>query len=120
MAIRFLFLMVTAFALVIGKPEYKDCSPSKETCEYWFVVREKLTMIYKQDLVIPHDGKLFKYDDKYRKTEVCIKSFYIYDFSMHLTIHMGPSFKHYGLPIVILNGISTRSYVKRVSGRLYC
>lgn len=40
-----------------------ECPPTNETCEYWFHVKEKLTMIYHKDLVYPHGGKLYKYDE---------------------------------------------------------
>ena len=44
--------------------EYGECAPEKEVCEYWLSVKEKLTMIYKQDLVYAHKGKLYRYDDE--------------------------------------------------------
>ena len=42
---------------------YNECSPEKKVCEYYLVVKEKLTMFYKKDLVYPDKGRLYKYDE---------------------------------------------------------
>ncbi|XP_057293172.1 LOW QUALITY PROTEIN: uncharacterized protein LOC130621837 [Hydractinia symbiolongicarpus] len=55
------FIILTQ-SLLYAQP-YKECHPDKKTCEYWLVVKEKLTMIYKKDLVYAADGKLYKYDE---------------------------------------------------------
>ena len=43
--------------------KYDECYPSNETCEYWLVIQEKLTMIYDGVLVYGHNGSLIKYDE---------------------------------------------------------
>lgn len=55
------FIILTQ-SLLYAQP-YKECHPDKKICEYWLVVKEKLTMIYNKDLVYAADGKLYKYDE---------------------------------------------------------
>lgn len=43
--------------------KYGECNSSYEICEYWFVIQEKLTMIYDGVLVYGHNGTLIKYDE---------------------------------------------------------
>ncbi|XP_064606396.1 uncharacterized protein LOC135471205 [Liolophura sinensis] len=44
-----------------ASPERK-CEASSETCEFWLVVDEKLTMMHGADLVLPANGSLYRYD----------------------------------------------------------
>lgn len=43
--------------------KYTECDPSAESCEYWLVISEKLTMIFQRDLVYAHKGELFLYNE---------------------------------------------------------
>ena len=63
-----LLLAATTTKMVDGATEYTDryqeCPPENKTCTYYFKVQEKLTMIMHKDLVYPHQGKLYKYNEE--------------------------------------------------------
>ena len=43
--------------------KYNECAPEKKECEYWLELKEKLTMIYKKELLYPFNGDLFLYNE---------------------------------------------------------
>ena len=58
-----LFLSLLFIGFPLHNTESDVCPPSNTECEYWFEIKEKLTMIYGKDLVYAHKGNLFKYDE---------------------------------------------------------
>ncbi|XP_065666462.1 uncharacterized protein LOC136087501 [Hydra vulgaris] len=61
-----LILLIHEFLIAIEIPldyKYNECSPEKNECEFWLEIREKLTMIYKKDLLYSSNGSLFLYNE---------------------------------------------------------
>ncbi|XP_065666457.1 uncharacterized protein LOC100206475 isoform X2 [Hydra vulgaris] len=61
-----LVLLIHEFVIAIEIPldyKYNECSPKKNECEFWLEIKEKLTMIYKKDLLYSSGGSLFLYNE---------------------------------------------------------
>ncbi|XP_065666474.1 uncharacterized protein LOC136087511 [Hydra vulgaris] len=67
-----LILLIHEFVTVIEIPldyKYNECSPKKNDCEFWLEIKEKLTMIYKKDLLYSSGGSLFLYNESPGRTQ---------------------------------------------------
>ncbi|XP_065665483.1 uncharacterized protein LOC136086912 [Hydra vulgaris] len=61
-----LVLLIHELVIAIEIPldyKYNECSPKKNECEFWLQIKEKLTMIYKKDLIYSSGGSLFLYNE---------------------------------------------------------
>ncbi|XP_041347554.1 laccase-1-like [Gigantopelta aegis] len=57
--------LMTIFILVVSATAQTVTAVCRETdavCEFWLSVENRLTMIHGRDLVVPHDGKLYRWD----------------------------------------------------------
>ncbi|XP_065665484.1 uncharacterized protein LOC136086913 [Hydra vulgaris] len=67
-----LILLIHEFVTVIEIPldyKYNECCPKKNDCEFWLEIKEKLTMIYKKDLLYSSGGSLFLYNESPGRTQ---------------------------------------------------
>ena len=62
---HFLTILISSAVAVSIPTDYKynECHPNNDTCEYWLVVKEKLTMLLDGELVYADNGKLYKYNE---------------------------------------------------------
>ena len=68
-----------AFDLLPLHPDsmrYRECEPTNEKCEFWLVIKQQLTMIYKKDLVYAHEGKLYLYNEHPSDYKTEVGSYY--------------------------------------------
>ena len=61
MKVMIIFILVLC---AIAQTVTSLCRETDNVCEFWLTIENRLTMVHGRDLVVPHNGKLYRYDTK--------------------------------------------------------